>query len=434
MSRIGRWFGLWTRVQCSAAGRALLICGAWLVLVPARAQESLRMSLASADAARVRREAAARSSEYNLQLGPTAWSFGGALSLQYNDNLRNSSVAQQQDLITRPQLDTRMHWSVSDVNALDLSVGAGYAIYATHPEYDRPFVTPGSELSFDLYAGDFWVNLHDRFAIIENGYLDPTVTGIGDYERLDNAAGLTATWDLNKVVVKVGYDHVNYIALGGLRTQPDAVMEVFSSSAGYLIKPGLQAGLEAGVSLVHYASVPNNPLSSLYYSDGTQWSVGGFYDAQLTEYIRGRLSAGYTRFLPDSELASLLGQDFSGVYAQVTLMHRLNRFLEYSLSGGRMLNFAYYGGKVDQYFATLAAAWHIFQKTSLGTTFSYQHGLSLSFTREEYDWFGPGLVLERRLTSKLTGSVGYQYYWRGSNLPDRGYSVNVATVRANYKF
>lgn len=406
----------------------------WFCVASLKGQESLRMSLASAEAARLRREAAGRTDYYNLQLGPTAWSFGAGLSLQYDDNLRYTSSNQQQDLIARPELDAQMRWRVSDINTINLSLGAGYAVYASHSEYDRPFVTPGSELSFDLYVGAVWVNVHDRFSVVENGYLDPTVTGIGDYERLDNAAGVTATWDLNKIIARIGYDHVSYIQLGGTQGQPDAEMEVFSLSAGYVIKPEMVAGVEAGASLIRYVSLPNNLYARLYYSDGTQWNVGAFYETQLTEYIRGRASVGYTQFLPESGLASMLGEDFSGVYAQAGLTHRLNQYIDYTLSGGRMLNFAYFGGQTDQYFAALNANWHIFRKTAVTTGFSYQHGTQVATSGESYDWFGPSLQLERRITQKLTASLGYQYYWRGSDLPGREYQVNVATLRAIYKF
>lgn len=398
------------------------------------AQDSLRMSLASAEAARLRREAAARTEQYDLRLGPTAWRFQAGLGLQYNDNLRSTSSDQEQDLITRPELDAQMRWPVSDVNTLDFSIGVGYALYATHPEYDRPFVKPGSELSFDLYIGNAWLNVHDRFSVIENGYLDPTVTGIGDYERLDNAAGLSVTWDLNKIIAKVGYDHVSYIQLAGGRGQPDAELEDFSFSAGYVIKPEMVAGLEAGGSLIRYVSLPENALARLYYSDGSQWNVGAFYDAQVTQYIRGRASLGYTQFLPESGIAAMLGEDFTGLYAQAGLTHRLNRFVEYTLSGGRMLNFTYYGGRVDQYFVSLSAVWHIFQKTRVTTAFNYQHGLQLGVVGEEYDWLGPSIRFERLITQKLTVALGYQYYWRGSDLPGRDYAVNLVTINASYGF
>src|SRR4029077_17433808 len=101
----------------------------------------------------------------------------------------------------------------------------GYSAYIIHPELSRFYITPGSELSFDIYSGDFWINFHDRFSISENSYQDPTVTGNGDYSQLQNALGVAATWDLNKVLVRGGYDHVNYQTISGGAGQPNGQSE-----------------------------------------------------------------------------------------------------------------------------------------------------------------------------------------------------------------
>lgn len=398
------------------------------------AQESLRLSLAGADAARARREAANSVGYYNLKLGPTAWTYASGLSAQYNDNLRSDPSNPEQDLIFRPEAGARMRWPVSQVNELTLTLAGGYAIYTTHSEYDRPFIRPGSELSLDLYAGDFWINLHDRFAIVENGYLDPTVTGIADYLRLDNTLGFTVTADFNKLVAKLGYDHAIYRQLGGAQGQPDADMDVFSTSLGYQIRAGDMAGMEAGASLIHYLNVPNDFYSSMNYSDGVQWNTGAFYDAQIAQYVHARLSSGYSQFLPQSGFASQLEEDLSGIYAQASISHRLNKFVDYVVSGGRALNFAYYGGLVDQYFVSLSANWHVLNRIGLQTSLAYQHGKQFGTVTEIYDWVGPSLSMDRQLTKHLHSSLAYQFYWRDSDLAGRNYTVNLVTLSAVYRF
>ena len=45
-------------------------------------------------------------------------------------------------------------------------------------------IAPNSELSFDIYVKDIWVNLHDRFSILDIVHLDRTVVGVGNYEQL----------------------------------------------------------------------------------------------------------------------------------------------------------------------------------------------------------------------------------------------------------
>lgn len=379
------------------------------------------MSLAGAEASEERRKAAGALADSNLRLGPSAWSFDAGFGLEANDNLRATPVEREQDLVFRPEVDARMRLPLSEVNTIALAIGVGYDLYASHSEYDRPFLTPGSEVSFDVYILDLWLNAHVRCSIVENAFLDPTVTGIGDYERLDNAAGLSAVWDLNKVIPSLRYDHETFIALGGLHGQPNGQAETFSGSVGYALKPGLRGGFEAGGALIHYDATLANPA----FTDGTEWNVGPFFDTQLTEHLRARVSAGYSSFSPQSGPGAQQGGAFSGFYLQVGGTHRINQYLDYTLSGGRSLNFGFYGGMLDQFFARLEAAWHLFRHSALSTMLSYQHGTQLGPGAEVFDWLNPGISLNRAFGARLTATLSYQYYWRGSDYSGRGYSANV---------
>ena len=68
----------------SVAGVLFLVLG---LATAAPGQEAVRMSMASAEAAEARRQAASTIGYYNLKLGPTAWNFGAGLGLEYNDNV-----------------------------------------------------------------------------------------------------------------------------------------------------------------------------------------------------------------------------------------------------------------------------------------------------------------------------------------------------------
>ena len=71
---------------------------------------------------------------------------------------------------------------------------------------------------------------------------------------------------------------------------------------------------------------------------------------------------------------------------------------------------------------------------TLGTSFSYEHGTDLYSGSETYDQYGPGISLSRPITTKLTSSLGYQVYWRDSNLAGRNYTVQVVSLNLNYTF
>ena len=53
---------------------------------------------------------------------------------------------------------------------------------------------------------------------------------------------------------------------------------------------------------------------------------------------------------------------------------------------------------------------------------------------EIYDQYGPGIALGRQITEKLSSSLSYQVYWRGSNEQDRNYTVNIVSLNLSYAF
>lgn len=385
-------------------------------------QEAVRMSLAGEAAAEARQRAAAAPNYYNLRLGPTAWNFATGLDLEANDNIRFDSFHPEADLTVRPQVNAHMAWQVSENNSVNLSLGAGYSAYVLHSEFDRFFIGPGSEMSFDLYAGDFWINLHERFSVTENAYQDPTVVGTADYSQLQNSAGLLGTWDLNQLVLRLGYDHANYATVTAGADVPDGSSEVASLSVGYRFGPEFSAGLESGGGLIQYSG----PTADVTQAD--DWNAGAFLEAQPMEHITLKAGGGYTAYVPHTGASQLPASEFTGAYARLSLNHRLNQFVEYALSGGRNISFGFFGGTIDLYNATLTARWHLFRKLSLATWFQFEHGSQVLEAQETFDRFGPGIGLDRPITRRMTGSVRYQYYQRGSNMPGGDYVVNIVTL------
>jgi hypothetical protein len=418
---------MWPGGRAGWAGAVLaLLAGS---LTAARGQDAVRMSIASAQAAEAQRRAATAVGFYNVQLGPTYWNFGTGLGAQFNSNINLTDTNRESDFIFTPQVNTRMLWPVSDKNSLNLTLGAGYSAYVQNSKLDRSFITPGSGLSFDLYAGDFWINLHDRFSIMQDPYQDPTVAGSGNYSQFQNAAGVTTVWDLNKVVLKSAYDHVDSMPIYGSQGQSALSEEVFSLWGGYTLEPKVLLGLAGGASLVNQG----NTSSATSLGNGVQWNVGPFFEAQASEYIQVSVNAGYTGFVPESG-GNVSSSDLSGGYAQASITHRLNQYLSYSLAGGRILSVSLYGSASDMYFASLGANWNLIHKVSLGTSFSYYHGTPTGSNGETFNQYGPQATLSRSLTKKLSSSLGYQFYLRDSNQAGRNYTVNLLTVNLNYTF
>ena len=126
------------------------------------------------------------------------------------------------ELTSPPLSSVAVPWRTLGQEAADLVYRAlaGMPItgkpYVTHSEHDTPFVAPGTELSFDVYSGNLWINFHDRFSIQDNSFVDPTYAGTGDYQLLQNVLGASFVWDLDRIMLKWGFDYNDHQALTGI--------------------------------------------------------------------------------------------------------------------------------------------------------------------------------------------------------------------------
>jgi hypothetical protein len=419
IQELWRWF-------VRSAGLVLLLAGH-----VARAQEALQMSEASAQAAEARKKAASTLDYYNVKLGPTMWNFKADETTVFNDNINFTRSDAESDLVFRPELLARVLWPVSAVNNLTLNLGAGYSAYVRNPGLDRFFLAPGSETSFDIYSGQFWFNLHDRFSITDNAFQDANYAGTGDYQRLENTAGVGVTWDMGKLVFKAGYDHANYDAMTDNLLIRDVESELFTLSGSYGIRPSIRAGLELSLGLTSYSWLSNSSPSTTIQGDGTQWSAGPFVETRLSQNLGFRAGVGYTVFEPESKLS--LGERQEGPYARLGLTHRINNYFDYILGGGRDISFNSFGGISDAYIASWQGNWHVVRKTTISTSFTYQHGTQFAYGTETYDWFGPQLLIKRPITRKLTATLGYRYFWRESTLPQNQYTADLVSLNLDYQ-
>src|SRR5205823_3127461 len=134
--------------------------------LPTSAQEALRISGAGAEAAEARRKTT-ESADYNFKYGPVSLRFSSALGIEGNDNVNLSEDDPQADLIVRPQMNFDATWVVTTKNALHFSANIGYAKYLNSTELDHLFISPGSDLSFDVFVGDATINFHDRYSLLQ---------------------------------------------------------------------------------------------------------------------------------------------------------------------------------------------------------------------------------------------------------------------------
>ena len=419
------------RLSAALAGVCLLF-----LAQAAPGQEALRLSLAGDVVAAQQKQANASLGYYNLLLGPTSWRFSSGLSTEFDDNVRLQQNGEA-DLILRPNLNTQLHWPVTEKNSLDLSLGLGYSEYLLHSDLSEFFITPGSGVSFDVYVGDFKINLHDRIDVTENSYENSGTANNQNLVTLQNTVGIGALWDLNQMIVNAGYDHANYVSLSNSRqSQPDSSSENLYINSGVRVRPELLIGLEAGGTVIDYQQ--HAQTNTLPLPNAVQWSAGAFVSVQISDYMSARLDGGYTRYISDSTSTNLVTQNATGPYFSFSLSHRVNQFLNYTLTAGRSTDLSLFGEVQTYYFVRLNPDWRIFNKYTLSTPVWWQSGTTIyglaNGNNNQYDQFGAGVTLGRTLTEKLSASVGYQFVKETSPLAGLNYTVNIVSLNFSYQF
>jgi len=422
------------RMESAFGGRLLclvfgLISSHLLCTPQALAQESIQASLAG-DAAAFARRPVLSNTGYNLQLGPVLARFSASLGLEFNDNITLSQTNRESDLIVRPSAEANLAWQVSELNALRLDLGIGYAAYASHSQFDTQslLIAPLSALSFDVYIGDFRITFFDQFSLLQNPVDEINLANVGRFPRFENAAGLTVLWDLNKVVLVGGYTHYLFQSLESNFSYLDRNEEQFVFSGSVRATNTLSVGVRATAGIVNYNLNFNN--------DSVWYSFGPFLETQLTPYIHVSLEGGYQS---GSFSTGGLNNDTSGldtVYARLQMTHRVNRYITETFDIGRDAMLGYTTNTTELTYVRYGAVWRVNSRATLALEAFYEHGLDSpsDFESERVNRYGAGANLDYRLGRHLSTNLGYWFIDRRSDLADRSYYQNRVLWGITYEF
>ena len=422
------------RIESSFGGRFLctifgLLSSHLLCAPQAIAQESIRASLAG-DAAAFARRPALSNTAYNLQLGPVLARFSASLGLEFNDNITLSENNRESDLIVRPSLYANILWQGSELNALRLDLGIGYAAYASHSQFDTQslLIAPQSALAFDVYIGDFRITFFDQFSLLQNPVDEIDLANVGRFTRFENSAGITVFWDLDKVILTGGYTHYNFESLDSNFSYLDRSEEQFFFSGSLKATNTLSVGVHATGAIVNYNQNFNN--------DSVWYSFGPFLESQLTPYIHVSLEGGYQGGSFDSGGLNGDTSNLNSFYVRFQIAHRVNRYLTENFDIGRDAMLGFTTNTTELTYARYGAIWRVNSKATLAVEAFYEHGLDSfsDFESERVNRFGVGANLDYRLGRHFTTSLGYWFVDRRSDLADRSYYQNRVLWAITYDF
>lgn len=421
----GRWSG-----SRSVAGGSWLAAALVFTVGLCPAQESHRNSIAGAAAVEARR-LHPESQPYTFKSGDLRLLVTPSLEMDWNDNVNLSEKDALEDFILRPLLQFEGSYPITQRNLLRFSVGVGYDQYLSHDEFSALRLVSGSEVAFDLYIKDFWINIHDRFEFVQDPAEQASVAATGRYGGLDNTAGLSTTWDLKDLVLTLGYDHENFIASSEAFDYLNRASELLLGRAGFRLHPRVTAGVEAGGSFTTYEQD--------FLNDSQGYSAGVFADWRPGPYFRIQARGGYCALLFDQTSQSITAKDQDTFYAGLTVGHEITEAVSYSLSGGHELRLGTDADSIEDWYVRPAIDWHVIKNLIFSTYLSYEHGEQgqrdqAGAVGETYDWLGAGLGLSHPITKKLSFMLKYRVTLRSSDVASRDYTQNLVGLRLTYQF
>lgn len=397
-------------------------------------QEAIRESMAGDELASQKQ--AMIPGDYNIRMGAVGLRTELHLGFEYNDNIYWSSTHRESDFIIHPEVKLKSHWQVTRANTLTFGVGIGYDYYIDHTELnaDRPLISPDSALAFNIFTGDFKINLHERFyyqesltygSYIENDGIFLNLGNEAVLGRYDNRLGAQVDWDLNDLIVTVGYDHEDFWTAEETYSYADRVSEWLSASLTFLFSPQIQLGLEGHAN---YHNYKEDQIAD-------HWRVGGgpFVGWSLSPNLNLRVGGGYESILSDDPRMD--DTDESNFYAYGQINHRLNTYLNHNLSAGHRNELGFSGYNLEQTYFQYTAMWNVLRNVDLSTFVSVFFAKEMGYSYEEdYTYLQAGITLGYQLHEHWRATVGYTYTEKMSDIEYRDYYQNRIRAGLVYRF
>lgn len=394
----------------------------------ALSQDTVRPSLAGELASEARQQDVSRI-PYNLMAGPIRFRIGASVAVEYNDNINLAEVRTEEDVIIRPNVNVNATWAVTQLNTLRLDIGLGYAFYLDHSNANTNGVllTPNSQIAFDIFVSDFRINIHDRFSLQQDPVQEGALSNVVDYGRFENTAGLSVLWDLNKLLLTLGYDHYNYVSTVQDFDYLNRNAEMVSGTIDFVVNPTTSIGAEGNAVFSYYDQHVLN--------DATDYSVGGFAEAQITNNLKLRVAGGYQAIKFDHNGVVGDTHDLADYYVNLLVTHRVNTIVTQSVSAGHESQLGVNSNYITLNYVRHTVTWNVIRNTLLSTEFFFEDADdSGGFINEHFTRLGGAISVGYQLTPHVTLGLRYQHTTKDSDVALRDYNQNRVSVDGTYSF
>lgn len=391
--------------------------------------------------------------KYNIAFGPVRMSVAVGVGLEWNDNIALSQDNRESDFILRPLVNVDFMWPISDQNSLRFSIGASWAKYFDHPEFDSGgvLISPTSELAFTFQVAAFEITLRDRFSYQEEPYNYATLSNVVRYQRYENQAGIDFKWPVNeKLDLKFGYDHYNLWSKNDTFSSDDHAIDTVFVRPTYELSPGFKLGIFGSYSFINFDSSDR--------ADGSNLLVGPFVDWDINPYFNLYLEVGWQALEYDGtsdfsnsffvqENDELFGdltdderklfQDSSSsdsIYFKFQLTHKPNDVFEHGILASKTAEIGLSSNYYDLYHVEYGLTYKGLYHTDISPMVFYEYYQTSGDLSEEAHRTGVALGIRYHLSTSMTLGLDYRFIWKDSNIEGADYYQNLAFLSLYYRF
>jgi hypothetical protein len=420
-------------IRGKATPRSFIAMVLLLAALSAPAQEALRNSQAgdTAATARTQQMQSQQSQDYTFKNGDFRLLALPTVGFDWNDNVNLSKTNALDDFILKPAVGITASYPFSQRNLLYVDVSIGYDRYFNHPNLSSLDLnsSSGTGLSFDLGIKDVTLNFHDWISYVKDSAASATSpNNTSDFGTFQNTAGLSGTWDLNQVILTLGYDHQNVMATGSQFDSLNHASEMLVARAGLRVHPKVTVGLESTAAFTTYEQAILN--------DNDAYTVGTYAEFRPGNAFTATVRGGYTIYQFQQTSVSNQTANANSWYAGLNLTHQPRESIAYSLDAGHEVRLGVQSDLVEDWYVRPSITWKFIKNLNFVTGLFYEHGnqgfSSVTGSPEKYDWYGGQLSLQQTLSRRLTLGLIYRYTARSSTVPNNEYKQNLVGLQLTY--
>lgn len=368
--------------------------------------------------------------KYNLMIGPVRFSAAAGVALEFNDNIALSDNDRKSDFIFRPSLSVDANWQISELNTLRFSIGASYAKYFKHSEFDSRslLLSPNTEVAFTVHVGEVAITLRDRFSYQEDPFDLAVLSNTAVYRRFENLASIQLDWQATQSLkLSGGYSHYNFWSRDDEFSQLDRAIDTVYFRPSLQITPAVNVGINASASLVTFTEDIQN--------DGKNYMLGPFATIAFSDSLSLYVEGGYQRFDFDSDGEVLDDEDASTWYVKSILNHTVSDYFVHRLAFSKTSEVGFQTNYYDLYHAEYAADWKLTPSFSVDPTAFYEfYETSAEVRPEKAHRYGAALGLRYVLTPSITMGADYRFILKDSNIENADYRQNMVLLSLYYNF